>query len=209
MATAELAARPTRLADLPASAVLALLDLVPRSPDGLAVLQIRPGPSEGLVVLEVAAPAAMGRLVLEGDASRPIALPRAALALLKRRHLDAQRLVVDQLEHEGPCRLGLRSFGPDCTMAISCPEAAALPELPLLELPVPPSPSEFAGDALPLLLDPALLAKALAVLSRLGINRVRIHPLSDRLVGLVLEPGPGSELAGSLQLARCVLLEAR
>lgn len=92
-------------------------------------------------------------------------------------------------------------------MAIGCPEAGPLPELPLLELPVPLSPS--AGDALPLLLDPALLAKTLAVLSRLGINRVRIHPLSDPLVGLVLEPGPGSELAGSLQLARCVLLEAR
>lgn len=205
MTTAGIAPRAARLADLPAPPLLALLELVPSKPEGLACLQIRPGPSEGLVEVEVAGPSVMGRLVLEGEAARPVCLPRAALVLLKRRHPDAERLVIDALED--PRHIGLRTFSACSTVAISTPEAAALPLLPLVTL-APDAPPPAAGAALPLLLDPALLARALTVLHRLGSWPVRIHLLADPLVGVALEPGAHSDLAGGLQLARCVLLEA-
>lgn len=200
----ELACRSARLADLPAAPVLALLELVPSKPEPLAVLQIRPALTEGRVLVEIASPALMGCLELEGDCAGPVALPRAPLAVLKRRHADAERLVVDRVE----LGLGLRSFSRDATVALTAPEGPPLPELPLVEL--PENANAAAGDQLPLLLDPALLARALLVLARLGCAPVALVPLAHPVVGaaLALAPGPGSDLSGSIQLARCVPREA-
>jgi hypothetical protein len=203
--TGAIAPRPERLADLPAAPVLALLDLVPSAPGALAALQIRPAEVDGRVLVEVAGSALMGRIEADGDCARPVAIPKAPLAMLRRRHPDADRLVLDQLEPG----VGLRSFGADATVAITCPAAQLLPELPMVELPERPNPA--AGDSLPLLLDPRLLMRALAVLHRLGCDRVRLELVSHAVVGaaVAIQPGPGCELSGSIQLARCLPPEAR
>lgn len=205
MGASAIAPRAARLADLPAGPVLALLELVPATPESLAALQIRPSGRDGRVLLEAAGPAAMARLELEGDCDRTIAIPRGPLALVRRRHPDAERLVVDQLE----AGVGLRSFGPDSTLALCAPEAQQLPALPLVDL--PERSAVAAGDGLPLLLDPLLLTRALAVLRRLGCSRVRLALLSHPVVGVALavQPGPGCDLSGSIQLARCLPPEAR
>jgi hypothetical protein len=206
MPTAGIAPRAARIADLPAAPLLALLELVPPDPEALAALQIRPAEQEGLALLEVASPVLLGRLVVEADCSRLVALPRGALAVIRRRHADAERLVVDAVSEPG--MVGLRSFGKDATLAISCPEAQPLPELPLVPLPEAPRPA--AGDPLPLLLDPVLLSRAIGVLHRLDCRPIRLELLGDPLVGaaLAIHPAPGSDLTGSLQLARCALPEA-
>lgn len=204
---AGIAPRAARIADLPAAPVLALLQLVPLAPEGLAALQIRPAAAEGRVLLEVAGPSLMARIEADGDCSRAVALPRGPLVVIRKRHPDAERLVLDQLE----AGVGLRSFGPDATVAISAPEAQLLPDLPLVELPEHPAAAAAAGDGLPLLLDPQLLTSALAVLRRLGCDRVRLELLNHQLVGAAvsIHPAPGRELSGSIQLARCVPPEAR
>jgi hypothetical protein len=207
MPTAGIASRAARIADLPAAPVLALLELVPADPEALASLQIRPAGKEGLAQLEVASPVLMGRLEVEGDCSRPVSLPRGALAVIRRRHSDAERLVVDAVAEPG--MVGLRSFGKDATVAISCPEAQPLPELPLVPLPEAPRPA--AGAPLPLLLDPVLLSRAIGVLHRLDCRPIRLELLGDPLVGaaLAIYPAPGGDLSGALQLARCLPPEAR
>lgn len=200
-----IAPRAARIADLPAAPVLALLDLVPTGPEALAALQIRPAAAEGRVVLEVAGSSLLGRIEADGDCSRPVAIPRGPLAVLRKRHPNAERLVLDQLE----VGLGVRSFGPDATVAVTAPEAQLLPDLPLVDLPERPHPA--GGDAMPLLLDPRLVSQALGVLRRLGCDRVRLELLNHQLVGaaVAIHPAPGCELSGSIQLARCVPPEAR
>lgn len=207
MTAAELAPRAARLADLPAAPALALLDLIPRGPEPLAALQIRRGPTEGRILLEVATDSLIARIEVDGDCARPVAIPRVPLAVLRRRCGDAERLVVDVVPEPG--LIGLRCFAPDSTTALSCPEAEPLPELPLVDLPESLAPA--AGVDLPLLLDPVLLRRALGVLHDLGSRRVRLEPLQHQVVGaaLVIHPGPGSDLSGSIQLARCLPREAR
>lgn len=202
---AGIAPRAARIADLPAAPVLALLQLVPLAPEGLAALQIRPATANGRVLLELAGPALMGRIEADGDCSRPVAIPRGPLAVLRRRHPDAERLVLDQLE----VGVGLRSFGPDATVALTAAEGELLPELPLVELPEPGTPG--SGDDLPLLLDPQLLISAVTVLRRLARGPVRLELLSHPVVGaaVAIHPGADGGLQGSLQLARCVPPEAR
>jgi hypothetical protein len=206
--TAEIAPRGVRLADLPAAPVLALLDLIPRSgtPETLAALQVRRGPTEGRVLLEVATVALLARIEVDGDCGRSVAVPRAPLAVLRRRCGDAERLVIDRVPEPG--LIGLRCFAPDSTVALACPEAEPLPDLPLVDLPEPPTPT--AGVDLPLLLDPVLLRRALKVLQDLGCNRVRLELLRHPVVGaaLAVHPGPGADLSGSIQLARCLPREA-
>lgn len=204
MAAAGIAPRTARIADLEAGPLLELLSLVPTGPEHLAALQIRPAATDGRVLLELADRAVMARIEADGDCSRQICIPRGPLAVLRRRHPNAARLVVDQLE----AGVGLRSFGPDATVAMTVAEAAALPELPLLSLPA--KPSRTRGAELPLLLDPALLCKSLEVLRRLGCPTVALSLLDHEVVGaaLSLTPSPASSLQGSIQIARCVLPEA-
>lgn len=200
-----LAVRDARLADLPALPLLALLEVAPRSPESLAAVQIRPAGAEGRVLLEAINGVVMVQIEADGDVSAPVSVPRSALAVIKRRHPDAERLVLDRLE--APGAVGVRSFGEAATVAFSCPMADPLPALPLVALPETPG---AVGDAMPLLLDPVALGQALAVLTRLGVAPVEVVPLSDPLVGVALRiRGAGDlELDGSVQLARMVLMEA-
>lgn len=206
MGASDIAPRTARIADLPAAPALALLELVPRVPEGLAALQIRPAAADGRVLLEVAGSALIAQIEADGDCARPIAIPRGPLAVLRRRHPDAERLVLDQLE----AGVGLRSFGADATLALTAPEAQALPALPLVALPEPAASAAAAGADLPLLLNPLLLGRALGVLRSLGCDRVRLELLNHPLVGaaVAIHPAPGCELSGSIQLARCVPPEA-
>lgn len=203
--TTGITTRVARIADLPARPLLTLLELVPQGPERLASLQVRPAAAEGRVLLEVASASLMARIEADGDCARPIALPRGPLAVLRRRHPDAERLVLDQLE----VGVGLRSFGPDATVALTAAEGELLPELPLVELPEPGTPG--SGDDLPLLLDPQLLISAVTVLRRLARGPVRLELLSHPVVGaaVAIHPGADGGLQGSLQLARCVPPEAR
>ncbi len=130
MAAAGIAPRTARIADLEAGPLLELLSLVPKDAGPLSALQIRPAATDGRVLLELADRAVMARIEADGDCSRPICIPRGPLTVLRKRHPNAERLVVDQLE----VGVGLRSFGPDATVAMTVAEAAALPELPLLSL---------------------------------------------------------------------------
>lgn len=203
MPIAGIAPRAARIADLEAAPLLELLSLVPTGPEQLAALQIRPASTDGRVLLELADRALMARIEADGDCARPISIPRGPLAVLRRRHPNAERLVLDQLE----AGVGLRTFGPDATVAMTVAEAAALPELPLLALPT--KPSRTGGAELPLLLDPVLLGRALEVLRRIGDGRVSLSPLDHEVVGVALAIPPGAcSLQGSIQIARCVLPEA-
>ena len=204
MTAVEIAPRTPRIADLEAAPVLELLALVPTEPEPLAALQIRPADTEGRVLLELASTALMARLEVDGDCSRLIALPRGPLAVLRRRHGDAERLVIDELE----AGTGLRTFAADSTVAITCSQAAPLPQLPMAE---PSEGQPAGGDALPVWLDPALLNKALGVLVRLGTAPVELALLNHPVVGAALRirPRQDSGLSGAIQIARCVPPEAR
>lgn len=201
MAAAGIAPRTARIADLEAGPLLELLSLVPKDAGPLSALQIRPAATDGRVLLELADRAVMARIEADGDCSRSICLPRGPLTVLRKRHPNAERLVVDQLE----VGVGLRSFGPDATVAMTVAEAAALPELPLLSLPA--KPSRTRGAELPLLLDPVLLCRSLEVLRRLGCSPVALEVLDHEVVGaaLSLTPNQASSLTGCVQIARCVL----
>lgn len=201
MAAAGIAPRTARIADLEAGPLLELLSLVPKNAGPLSALQIRPAATDGRVLLELADRAVMARIEADGDCSRSICLPRGPLTVLRKRHPNAERLVVDQLE----VGVGLRSFGPDATVAMTVAEAAALPELPLLSLPA--KPSRTRGAELPLLLDPVLLCRSLEVLRRLGCSPVALEVLDHEVVGaaLSLTPNQASSLTGCVQIARCVL----
>jgi hypothetical protein len=204
MAATEITPRAARIVDVEAGPVLELLSLVPRDAGHLSALQIRPSATEGRVLLEMADRAVMAQIEADGDCARPVCIPRGPLAVLRKRHPDAERLVLDQLD----AGVGLRSFGPDATVAMTVPEAAALPELPLL--PLPATPTRTQGAELPLLLDPVLLARSLEVLRRLGCPTVQLSLLDHAVVGaaLAITPSPISSLQGSIQIARCVLPEA-
>ena len=153
-------------------------------------------------MVEAACSAVLARLEVDGDVEHPICLPRGPLLVLRRRHPEAERLVLDQLD----TGVGVRTFGADATVALTSPRAEPLPELPFVPLPERPA----VGDLPPLLLDPVLLAKGLGVLARLGCETVSLTVLNHPVVGVALmaRPGPCSSVGGSIQLARCQLQEA-
>jgi len=189
MSATALATTGPRLADLPAAPLLALAALIPAKPPGLAAVRIRPT-AGGRVVIEALANTVAAALEVEGEALQPLTLPRWALLELRRRHREAERLVIE------PFGQGLRlvSLGDRAAVALACGEAAALPELPTWR-PLERLPAD------PLLIDPQLLAQALAALQQAAPGPVELRWLDHPVLGLQLAPISG-EAAGSLAVAR-------
>jgi hypothetical protein len=181
----------SRLADLPAGPLLAVAALAPARPAALAAVRIAPAAAPGRVVLEALSNFQAVRLEVAGTAARAVTVPRWALMELRRRHREADRLVIEPM---GPVGLRLVSLAEAIGTAAVCGEVAELPELPTWE----PLMGEPPG---PLLLDPALLAAALAGLREASPQPVEVRWLDHAVLGLSLEL-LGGEVAGGVALAR-------
>ncbi len=187
----------SRLADLPAAPLLAVAGLAPARPAALAAVRIAPAAAAGRVVIEALSNFQAVRVVVAGTAARPVSIPRWALLELRRRHREAERVVV---EPQGPVGLRLVSLAEAIGTAAVCGEVAELPELPTWE----PLEGEPPG---PLLLDPALLAAALAGLREASPQPVELRWLDHPVLGVSLEL-LGGEVAGCVALARMARTEA-
>jgi hypothetical protein len=197
---AELVPRRRRLLDVAAPPCLALLDLIPKTPENLAVLEIGPGDAEGRVRLRLASQFWMAELDVEGEAEKRLAIPRWALAQLARRGPDAERLVADDLSTGG---IGWRVFSTSATVVLGAPQAELLPEdLPLLRLPWPAAPS----TTLPVCLNPAYLKRAVTVAERLEGGHLKLVTFPRSPVGAVLliSSQDVDGVHGSIQLARMI-----
>ena len=181
-----------RLADLPAAPLLAAAALAPAAPVGLACLRIAPAAAPGRVVIEALSNYQAVRLEVAGTAARAVTVPRWALLELRRRHREAGRVVIEPM---GPVGLRLVSLADAIGTAAVAGEVAPLPELPSWA----PLEGEPPG---PLLLDPALIAAALAGLREASPGApIELRWLDHPVLGLALEL-VGGEVAGGVALAR-------
>lgn len=197
---AELVPRRARLLDMDAAPCLALLDLVPKTPEKLAVLEIGPGEQEGRLRIRLASSFWIAELNVEGEAEKRLAMPRWVLAQLARLGRDAERLVADELPTGG---IGWRIFSQTATVAVGAPEVDPLPEdLPLLRPPWP----EHPHGAVPVMLSPAYLKQAVAAAERLGGPQLDLMTFPRSLVGAVLliSSADPDGIQGSIQLAAMV-----
>lgn len=191
--------RRPRLADLPAPPLLALAPLVPHHRPAVMLRPI----SSDRVMAEAGSGACCALLELDGQLSRPLYLPRAALITLAKRHPLAERLVIDAND-DG--LLLFRAINGDSSATVICSEADALvgsvatllQAVPLLAL----------GDEQQALINPQLLRKALAVLIRIsGDSPIALAmPAHDTLaVVLHARPAAGSDLIrAAIALARMI-----
>ena len=196
MENSSITTRPQRLADLPATAVFSLAALINSKPEPLAAVRIRPT-DPGEAAVEVLSNVLAASITVEATMEQEITLPRAAVLTLKRMHPAAERLVIDA---HGD-RLQLRTFSIDTTVSTICSPALALPAIPggLANVPVLP------GAPAPVLLDPKLLAAAIAAASAIngGHGPVEVSWLDHPVLGIAVSPSPWSENGyGSIQLAR-------
>lgn len=177
------------LAEVPAAALFGLAALAPTKPAGLAAVRIRPAAAAGRVRIEALGNTIAAALEVEGLAARAVSVPRWALMEQRRRHRNAERVVID------PLGQGLRlvALAEGLAVAVACGEVAALPELPTW--------APLAGPARPLLFDPALLEAALAGLREAAAGPVELRLLDHPVLGLELAP-IGEGVAGSVAVAR-------
>lgn len=182
----------SRLADLPAAPLLAVAGMIPAAPVGLAAVRIAPAAASGRVVIEALSNFQAVRLEVAGTATRPMHVPAWAVRELRRRHKEARRVVIEPM---GPVGLRLVSLADAIGTAAVCGEVAELPKLPTWE------PLESEPPA-PLLLDPALLAAALAGLREAAPGApIELRWLDHPVLGLELAL-IGGEVAGGIALAR-------
>lgn len=200
MAAALAPSAPT-LAGVPAGALFAVAQLAPQSPPGLAAVRIRPADADGRVVIEALQTAVVCAIETDGEAVRPVCLPRKAVLSLKRRHPEAEWLTVS----DAAPVLRLASLSLAAAVALTCPEAEPLPAVPL------PSPeAETAADRPALLLDPALLARCLGVIEAMGAGPAELRWIHGHpSIGLCVRPSPVAEISGGIWVCRCLLTEAQ
>jgi hypothetical protein len=147
-------------------------------------------------MLETLSQAVAAAIEVDGEAARAVTIPAAALLSLRRRHPEAERLTIDD---QSPL-LRIRSLSEGAIVALACPEADPLPEIPL------PEPRLLDRDGIrpPLLVDPLLLRQATEALRRMGCSPVRVTWVDDHpSIGLALEPLPVGELRGCVWICRC------
>lgn len=200
-----LARRRPRLGDVPARAVFALLGLVP-SKGPRAYIHLRPA-GEDRVIVEAGGGAVVGVIELRGTVARELALPRAGLAMLAKRHPQAERLAVDGALPDGPAgMLRLAALDAHSSATVLAPEAELQPGTvsALLEDDQP----LLVGDERAALLNMQLLSQAADTLRRLcpGPAAEAALPRHD-LLGAVLRARPdpdGDVVSAAIALARCV-----
>lgn len=196
-----------RLADLPWPPLAALLPLIPtRGPRSYLAIQPLGG---GQLVLEVGGGALAAAVVLEGDATRPLHLPRAAIGTLATRHPHGERLAID-----GPAEVGdplLRLAVLDSSSSATLLSAEAVPvEGPSISALVGSQALLPAGDQRRPLLDPKLLGIAVAAMARLAGGPFSLGIADHPLLGALLRadiPEEGAEgvlLAATIAVARCI-----
>jgi len=200
-----LARRRPRLADLPAAPLLALLPLVPKA-GPRAYLHVRPA-GDGRVIVEGGGGPLVGVIELRGTVVRELALPRAGMALLARRHPRAERLAVDGALPDGPALLRLAALDADSSATVLAPEAELQPGTVSALLEDPPL---WAGDERACFLNLKLLSQAADTMRSLcpGALYSAAMPKHD-LLGCLLRAeldGDGDVVSACIALARCIAM---
>lgn len=207
MPKAALAKRRPRVADLPARAVLGLLALTPTRGDRCHVA-LRPA-GDGRVIVEAGNGAIVAALEVEGELTRPLALPRAALATLRRRHPSAERLAVDGPSPDGPGLLRLSALDQSSAATVLSPEATLTDGLgDLLTV----APLQRLGDARGAMLDPLLIAMAVEALRRVCPGPVMVSLSAHELLGLLIrgrptDGDPGGVVAATVAVVRMLAVK--
>ena len=183
-AATALAKRRPRLADLPAGPILGLLGLTPSGGDRCHVALRPAGP--GRVIAEAGGGAIVAALEIEGELTRPMALPRSALATLRRRHPTAERLAIDgpSPAADGPGLLRVSALDQSSAATVITPETTLVDGLGDLLSDPPP------GDARGAVLDPVLLTRAMEAMRRICPGPVTVSLSTDELLGLVVRGHP-------------------
>jgi|Wag4MinimDraft_19_1082662.scaffolds.fasta_scaffold25564_2 hypothetical protein len=177
------------IASLPLAPAMALVTLLP--PDG--ALQIRPA-GDGLLCLEAVGRVMAAAVELEGESSRPVAIPAAALPKLRREIKAPHWLTVV----EQPPGLLLRVQSLDQSAAITCSEPPELPPLCLDDAAAAPP------AAAPPLLDLELLRVAVEVLQAAGCRVAALIAPEHPRIGLLLRADQAEPTAAAVAVARMV-----
>ena len=185
MPKAALAKRRPRLADLPARPILGLLALTPTRGERRSIA-MRPA-GDGRLIVEAGSGAIVAALELEGELTRPIALPRAALARLRCRHPTAERLAIDGPSPGGSGLLRLSAMDESSAATVLAPEATLTDGLgDLLTAP----PLMRLGEAKGVMLDPVLMAMAVQAMRLVCPGPVEVSLSTDELLGLLVRARP-------------------
>jgi hypothetical protein len=183
---AALAKRRPRLGDLPARPILGLLALTPTRGERRSIA-LRPA-GDGRVIVEAGSGAIVAALELEGELTRPIALPRAALARLRCRHPTAERLAIDGPSPGGTGMLRLSALDESSAATVLADEAVLVGELgDLLTAP----PLQRLGEAQGVMLDPVLMAMAVEAMRRVCPGGpVEVSLSTHELLGMLVRGRP-------------------
>ena len=175
-----LAHRRPRLGDLPARPILGLLALTPTRGERRSIA-LRPA-GDNRVIVEAGSGAIVAALELEGELTRPLALPRAALARLRCRHPTAERLAIDGAYPGGTGMLRLSALDESSAATVLADEAVLVGELgDLLTAP----PLQRLGEAQCVMLDPVLVAMAVEAMRRVcPAAPVEVTLSTDELLAL-------------------------
>lgn len=196
------------LTTLPARVVWGLRPLLPTT-GPLAVLQIRPGAPAGFAWLELLSPHAVARLEVMADPPppRPVAVPASLLADFRRVGGDGGPTLRIEAAPDG--RVALFTATPQ-PLRLMAPEPAPLPPIGEHLLPVPgpwhcPEPGRLVP---PLLMDPALLTRALKALEAAAGRPVELQLLEGPgPIRLALLPSMRCEVVGGGSLQLCGMAE--
>lgn len=197
-----------RLGDLPAQPVLALLPLIPAKGDRAYVAILPMG--DGHLAVEVGGGAAAAALVLEGEATRPLYLPRAVVSTLAARHPKGERLVLDGPAADASPLLRAAVLDGSSSASMFTAEAVPVEGGPSITAMVSGHPLRAADDPRSPLLDPKLLGIAVSVMARLAGGPFRLGLADHPLLGALLRadiPEEGAEgplLGATIALARCI-----
>jgi len=184
-AATALAKRRPRLADLPAGPVFGLLALTPNRGERCHVALRPAGP--GRVIVEAGGGAIVAAIEVEGELTRPMALPRSALATLRRRHPTADRLAIDGQVADGPGLLRLSALDKTSAATVLTAEATLTDGLgDLLTAP----PLQRLGDARGAMLDPLLVAMAMGAMRCICPGPVDVSLSTDELLGMLVRGRP-------------------
>ena len=177
--------RRPRLGDLPARPLLALIGLIPVG-GTRNHLALRPA-GDNRVIVEAGNGAIVAAVELEGELTRPIALPRAALATLRRRHPTAERLAIDGPSPEAAGLLRLSALDQSSAATVLAPEAALTDGLgDLLTDP----PLQRLGEAQGVVLDPQLVAMAVEAMRKVCPGPMEASLSTHELLGLLVRGRP-------------------